>query len=86
MTTNPPFDLDGRDWDELPDLPSDEEPSKGCPCPWGSGPYPDDGEADPALVKQFDKWDLMQCQTCGGLYWQHRAKADYGDPRMDIHT
>lgn len=83
MTTNPPYSLEDRTPADLPELAVDVEEIEDCDCPWGSGPYPDEGEADPTCIRQHDKWDLMQCRTCGGVWWRHDVRADYGIPEMD---
>jgi hypothetical protein len=80
MARHPPYDIEKAP--ERVDFPESEPDTDGCGCPWGEGPYPDEGEADPTLVKQFDKWNLWQCSTCSGIWWQHNARADYGDPRL----
>lgn len=85
MTVNPPYSLDGKEPSDLPDLAVEVDAVHGCDCDPVSGPYPDEGEADPTMVKRYDKWNLWQCQKCGGIWWQHNVQADYGDPRMDMH-
>ena len=60
-----------------------------APKPWDPDPdWPDDVPEDPdvtepTIISGHDKWDLMQCRTCGAIFWHHNVKADYGDPRMD---
>lgn len=44
--------------------------------------YPDEGEFDPTCLSWYDKWDLWQCRSCGAVWWNHNARADYGDPRL----
>lgn len=86
MTTNPPYSLDDKTPGDLPDLPVDVDEIHDCDCD-----RPDDraypnryaGEFDPTLVKAYDKWWLEQCKTCGGLWWTHDARGDYGIPEMD---
>ena len=78
MARNPPFSIE-----KVPDridLPVDIEEAKDCQCDpgdWPNNPYPDDDELDPTLVKDFDKWNLWQCSNCGGIWWNHKARADY---------
>lgn len=84
MTTSPPFALDNRTPDDLPDLPVDVDEIHECECDPPEHPaYPGDGEYDPTTVKHYDKWYLRQCKTCGGIWWVHDVYADYGIPEMD---
>lgn len=81
MTVNPPFSLEGKEPEDLPELavePGDD--LHGCDCEPTTGPYPDKDESDPTLVKAYDKWDLWQCRRCGGCWWNHDVRADYGFP------
>lgn len=88
MTLNPPFQLEGktlkevrsRGYDEHEQIPlakEVDELQRGCTCT--------ESDADPetTIIHSFDKWWLMQCKTCGGIFWRHNVQADYGDPRME---
>lgn len=87
MTTSPPIPLDRATVDDLPDLPVDvDEIQRQCPCdrPEEEWMEPDEGEFDPTAVRDYDKWRLWQCKGCGSVWWEHRVREDYGDPRMDV--
>jgi len=61
------------------------EPKPRDPDPDLPDDLPEDPDwADPTTIESYDKWWLKQCRTCGGIFWRHDVKADYGDPRMDI--
>lgn len=83
MARDPPFDLDQvpERIDELP-VPLDGD-TTGCSCEHGFSHERAEGTADPTVARKFDKWWLFQCINCGGIWWEHNAQADYGDPRID---
>lgn len=85
MTTSPPYSLEGKTVDDLPDLEVEvDDVDEGCECDIPDDPiYPVEGEFDPTTVKVYDKWILRQCRNCGAVFWTHNVQADYGDPRMD---
>lgn len=87
MTTNPPYALEGKTLDDLPDLAVEvDELKTECDCDFPEEPaYPGEGEIDPTTVKSYDKWWLRQCKTCGAVFWTHNVQADYGDDRMGAY-
>lgn len=87
MTTSPPYSLDDKTLDDLPDLAVEtDELITDCDCDEPEHvAYPDDGEFDPTTIKHYDKWWLRQCRTCGAVFWVHDVISDYGDPRMDAY-
>jgi hypothetical protein len=77
------------DVDELrTDCPCTDRMELPAPKPWDTDPdcpdhVPEDPDIrEPTIISGHDKWDLMQCKTCGAIWWRHNVQADYGDPRL----